>query len=120
MFDSVRTLPGQPPIMRPCMRMPDRGPSALYCAAFLQTSVRTTLSNSQAPHLTIETTVIALREGERASFYFFHLGGRKYCFDTEGSLSWRKLEVGQLVRVQGHWSAVAEDVFEADSIVPLT
>ena len=77
------------------------------------------MAHPQLPHLTIETTVIALEQGARESFYFFHLGARKYCFDAEGSLPWRKLAVGQPVRIQGRWSVTAEDVFEADSIVPL-
>ena len=73
----------------------------------------------QSPHVTVETTVTALQEGARESFYFFHMGRKKYCFDAEGSLPWRKLAVGEQVRIQGSWSLTADDVFEADSIVPL-
>jgi len=78
------------------------------------------VASPQSPHVMVETTVTALKEGARESFYFFYLGRKKYCFDAEGSLPWRKLAVGQPVRIEGRWSQVAEDVFEADSIVPLS
>ena len=72
---------------------------------------------SEAPQETvIETTVAALQDGPRQSFYFDHEGTRHYCFDVESSLGLRKLAVGQRVVMRGRWSRALQNVFEANNI----
>ena len=68
------------------------------------------------PEIVIETTVAALQDGPRQSFYFEHEGVRHYCFDVESSLGLRRLTVGQRVVMRGRWSRALQNVFEANNI----